>query len=60
MEGFPKDIKIGKMRSKVEQNLKVIVDVSVPEEARKNKTLKLSFELDKLTISDIRYFQELV
>ena len=54
-----KDTKHGKMRQKVEKNLNAIVDISVPEEAKHNKTLKLSFELDKLTMSDIRFFQEL-
>ena len=53
------DTKKGKMRQKVEKNLNAIVDVSVPQEAKNNKTLKLGFELDKLTMSDIRYFQEL-
>ena len=53
------DTKKGKMRQKVEKNLKAIVDVSVPQEAKNNKTLKISFEVDKLTMSDIRFFQEL-
>ena len=54
-----KDTKHGKMRQKVEKKLNAIVDISVPEEAKNNKTLKISFEVDKLTMSDIRFFQEL-
>ena len=52
-----KDTKQGKMRRKVEKNLNAIVDIYVPQEAKSNKTLKLSFELDKLAMADTRYFK---
>ena len=53
--GFQSNRK-GKMRNKVEKNFKVIVDISVPHTAKNNETLMLNFYIDKITLSDIRYF----
>ena len=45
----------GKLRNKVEKDFKVIVDISVPHTAKNNETLMLNFDIDKLTLLDIRY-----